>query len=385
MKNARRRLFELVQLGYKEDKPSLICDHIIILTIVINLSVLIINTFDFSSTIQPYLDAAEAVTVVIFIIEYVLRIITADFLYPNKGAVEARIYFIFSTEGIIDLLALLPYFVLILPAGMVAFRVLRVFRVFHLFRINAQYDAFNVVIDVLRDKKEQIFSSLILILVLMLASSVAIYSLEHEAQPDVFSNAFSGMWWSVSTLLTVGYGDIYPITIAGRVFTIITTFLGVGMVAIPTGIISAGFVERYTRLKSLTGEASGDDMRFIMITAESSHPWVGKPIKDVTLPPEFLIVTVIRNGEIVIPRGDTVLMADDHIVIGAIEFTDDIGIHVREIPIIDGHSWKNKKIRDIDIPENTVIVSIIRRGKPMIPKGDTTIHGDDLVTVCEKQ
>ena len=76
------------------------------------------------------------------------------------------------------------------------------------------------------------------------------YGLEHEAQPDVFENAFSGFWWSVSTLLTVGYGDIYPITMPGKVFGIVITFLGVGMVAIPTGILSAGFVEQYTILKN---------------------------------------------------------------------------------------------------------------------------------------
>ena len=70
-------------------------------------------------------------------------------------------------------------------------------------------------------------------------------------QPEVFQNAFSGFWWAVSTLLTVGYGDIYPITIAGRIFGIIITFLGVGMVAIPTGILSAGFVEHYTRMKTI--------------------------------------------------------------------------------------------------------------------------------------
>lgn len=385
MKQFKRRLFEIIQLGYKEDKASCACDYLIVLAIITNLAILVINTFDFSSQIQVYLDITEAVTVVIFIIEYILRIFTADLLYPNLGPVRSRLKFIFSLEGMIDLLALLPYFFLMLPAGIVAFRILRVFRVFRLFRINSQYDAFNVVLDVLKDKKEQIFSSVVLIFILMLASSVAIYSLEHDAQPEAFSNAFSGMWWSVSTLLTVGYGDIYPITIAGRVFTIITAFLGVGMVAIPTGIISAGFVERYTRLKSLTGKRTGEDMRFIMVMAEPSHPWVGQAIRDIELPPELLIVTVIRDGQIIIPSGDTMLVAEDHIVLGAIEFTDDIGVLVREEPILDGHPWRGKKVRDLELEHDTVLVSIIRHGKPIVPKGDTTIHAEDLVTLCEKQ
>ena len=307
MKQFKKRLFEIIQLGNKEDIPSRICDYVIVLTIVLNLSILVINTFDFSTRIQTLLNVTEAVTVVIFTIEYILRIWTADLLRPKRGPVESRLYFIFSLEGLIDLLALLPYFLLMLPAGIVAFRILRVFRVFHLFRINSQYDAFNVVIDVLRDKKEQIISSVVLIFTLMLASSVVIYSLEHDAQPEAFSNAFSGMWWSVSTLLTVGYGDIYPITIAGRVFTIITAFLGVGMVAIPTGIISAGFVERYTRLKSLTGERNGADMGFLLITVEPSHPWVGQCIREIEMPPEVMAVTIIRDGDLITPDGDTVL------------------------------------------------------------------------------
>ena len=75
------------------------------------------------------------------------------------------------------------------------------------------------------------------------------YGIEHEAQPDVFKNAFSGFWWATSTLLTVGYGDIYPITTLGKVIGIILTFLGVGMVAVPTGILSAGFIEHLSEIE----------------------------------------------------------------------------------------------------------------------------------------
>ena len=87
-------------------------------------------------------------------------------------------------------------------------------------------------------------------LVLMLSSSLCMYSLENRAQPEVFTNAFSGIWWAASTLLTVGYGDIYPVTTIGKIFGIFIAFLGVGMVAIPTGIISAGFVDQYSRRSS---------------------------------------------------------------------------------------------------------------------------------------
>ena len=144
-----------------------------------------------------------------------------------------------------------------------------VIRIFRLFQINAYYDSLNVIAEVISSKRQQLLSSVFTIALLMLASSLCMYSLEHEAQPQVFSNAFSGMWWSVSTLLTVGYGDIYPVTTLGKIFSIFITFLGGGMVAIPTGIISAGFVDQYSRLKKLSEYANEEDVHFIKVLAHS--------------------------------------------------------------------------------------------------------------------
>lgn len=121
------------------------------------------------------------------------------------------------------------------------FRIIRILRVF---RIHHYADPLRVIGDVLRKKKGQLLSSIFIVFILMIASSLMMYNLEHEAQPDAFQNAFSGFWWAANTLLTVGYGDIVPITLAGKKCGTILTFLGVGMVAIPTGILSAGFMEQ---------------------------------------------------------------------------------------------------------------------------------------------
>lgn len=117
----------------------------------------------------------------------------------------------------VDLLTIIPVFFL---SGFIIFRMLRVARIFHLFRLNAKYDSFNIITTVLYEKRNQIISSVFIVMVLMLASSMCMYSVEHNAQPDIFRNAFSGIWWSMSTLLTVGYGDIYPVTTLGRVMAI---------------------------------------------------------------------------------------------------------------------------------------------------------------------
>ena len=116
-------------------------------------------------------------------------------------------------------------------------------------RVTRYQDSLNLITDVVIKRKNQLLSSVFLVLILMISASILMYGIEHEAQPDVFRNAFSGFWWATSTLLTVGYGDIYPITTLGKVIGIILTFLGVGMVAVPTGILSAGFIEHLNEIE----------------------------------------------------------------------------------------------------------------------------------------
>ena len=116
-------------------------------------------------------------------------------------------------------------------------------------RVTRYQDSLNVITDVVIKRKNQLLSSVFLVLILMISASILMYGIEHEAQPDVFKNAFSGFWWATSTLLTVGYGDIYLITTLGEVIGIILTFLGMGMVAIPTGILSAGFIEHLNEIE----------------------------------------------------------------------------------------------------------------------------------------
>lgn len=381
----KHRVFDIIQLGTQYDTASRLFDYVLITAILINLLLLIVDTFDSAAAFRAVYKPVEYATAVFFIVEYALRIWTAEYLYPGDSKSKAKIRFVFSFYGLIDLLTILPYILpFFLPMGFVAFRVLRVFRVFRLFRINAQYDAFNVVVDVLRNKKQQLLSSICIILIMMLASSICMYSLEHPAQPDVFRNAFSGIWWSVSTLLTVGYGDIYPVTAAGQVMAIIIAFLGVGLVAIPTGIISAGFVEQYTSMRSFSEVSDGNDIRFIMLTLEDNHPWTGKKIFEIALPPELIIVTIIRDTNIIIPKGNIRFRVNDKVVLGALEFKDDIGIVLHEFQITSSHPWKDRLIRDIPVRKDMLIVSVYRHEQALIPRGDMQLHLGDLVTVCEK-
>ena len=275
-----------------------------------NILVTFLQTFDELTFLFPAFHVIEVITILIFCVEYILRIWTADYLYPDKNEFRSRLRFLISLDGIIDLLTILPFFFL---SGMVIFRMLRVARIFHLFRLNARYDSFNVITTVLYEKRNQIISSVFIVLILMLASSLCMYSVEHDSQPEVFRNAFSGIWWSMSTLLTVGYGDIYPITTLGRIMAICIAYLGVGAVAIPTGIISAGFVEQYQRKSSLSNIKAADIHEIAEIFVDKR--FAGKSVEEMEEAEQVTIFLILREDLSILPQKDTILRLNDIIVI----------------------------------------------------------------------
>lgn len=379
----RKRLFEIIEIGLPGDVASQMYDAFNILSIVINLVVSVMYTFDdLHAKFGPWLVTVEAITVAFFALDYCLRLWTAKFLRPSLSEPKAVLRYIFSFSGLVDLLSFLPYYLpVFFPSGAVAFRMFRVARVFRLFRVNAYYDSLGVITEVISSKRQQLFSSVFILLVLMLASSLCMYSLEHEAQPQVFTNAFSGIWWSVSTLLTIGYGDIYPVTTMGKLFSIVITFLGVGMVAIPTGIISAGFVDQYTRIKRISEYADEDEVHFIRVALTEHDSWSGKTIQQLGLPHGVIVVAIQRGHEVVVPRGSVELMADDVLVLGAesVGSSDQHHIELKELELRQHNPWNGQRIRDLDISRQTLIVIVKRKGRMLIPNGDLTLHQGDRV------
>lgn len=382
----KKRVFDIIQIGYAGDWLSRLFDVVSICMILLNLVIAIAETFDSVEPYVPVLNVLELITVIGFTIEYVLRLWTAEYLYPGKSTGRARVHYIFSFNGIIDILSFLPYYMpFFFPTGVVAFRMFRVIRILRLFRVNAYYDALNVIANVVKSKKDQLLSSIFIIFILMTASSLCMYSLENQAQPEVFQNAFSGFWWAVSTLLTVGYGDIYPVTIAGRVFGIIITFLGVGMVAIPTGILSAGFVEQYTRLKSLSDYSREADIRFVRLEVKENHPWIGQKVMDLPLPPGLILAVIQRKGQVVVPRGNTKIYLHDQIVLGAEGFQDDVAITLKEIILKNRHPWAGQEIKNLDLSRHTLIVMVRRGNKVLIPTGSLRLLPEDMVLLYTKR
>ena len=379
----RKRLFEIIEVGNDLDPISRGYDFINVLSIVLNVVVSVLSTY---SAIQARWSKAlviiEGVTVVFFALDYVFRIITARFLYPQKKESKAIIKYMTSFNGLVDLLSFVPYFLpFFFPTGSTVFRMIRIVRIFRLFKINAYYDSLSVIKDVINAKKQQLISSVFIILVLMLASSLCMYSLEHEAQPEVFQNAFSGIWWSASTLLTVGYGDIYPVTFLGKLFGIIISFLGVGMVAIPTGIISAGFVDQYSSIKKKMEYGYEMDVHFIKVHLTEGDKWIGHSIASLKFPKGIMVAMVKRREELIIPRGDVVFQEDDLIVLGAEPYGEVEKINLKEVVLQKEHKWTGQSIKDLDISRHSVIVLVKRKNKTLIPNGNMKLASGDRVVM----
>lgn len=377
----RYRIFEILEVRTGTDPAARIYDFVYLASIILNLSVSILYTYEkYQIKYGTMFLIIENITVALFCVDYILRIWTAKYVHPESNCPRAVRKYMLSFTGIVDMLSFLPYYLpIFFPSGAVAFRMLRVMRIFRLFRINSYYDSFKLITDVLKSKRQQLFSSVFTILILMVASSLCMYSLEHAAQPDVFSNAFSGIWWSASTLLTVGYGDIYPITTLGKLFGIFITFLGVGMVAIPTGIISAGFVDQYSRIKRMAEYGREEDVHFIKIHLTARDPWINKSIAQLHLPERVIVAVVQRNHHILVPRGNLVLREDDIMVLAAESFQDKEHIRLKEITLQKNNPWNGHRIRDLDISRHSVIVLVKRRDKIMIPNGNLILREGDMV------
>lgn len=377
----RKRLYDIIEVGSDFDTHSRFYDYENAAAILLNLAVTILYTFE--EVRVPYgaiLAFVEQITLIFFVTDYIFRIWTAKFRYKAFPQWKAILKYMTSISGLIDLMSFLPeYLPIFFPGGTIAFRMVRIVRIFRLFRINYYFDSLNVIMAVLRSRKQQLVSSVFIIGVLMLASSLCMYSLEHDAQPEVFNNAFSGIWWAASTLLTVGYGDIYPITTLGKIFGIFITFLGVGVVAIPTGIISAGFVEQYSEMKNSRHVGEEKDMQFIKVPIREGDSWIGKRVGELRLPRRMLMVIIKREEQIIIPRGDIQILEGDVIILGAEPFQQQEEIHLTEMLLREDHPWVGMKIRDLDISRHSIIVLIKRKNKVRIPNGNLVLNEWDHV------
>ena len=269
MKKFKKRLFEIIQVAGEHDTASRVFDVSIICLIILNVILVIADTFNLPAAIKRISTTIELVSVIIFTVEYALRVWTSDLLRPSETPWKARLKYIFSFMALVDLFAILPFYIpFIIKIDLRVLRMLRIIRLFRVFKITRYTSALSAIGHVFKKKKNQLLSSIFVVLLLMVIASVLMYNVEHDAQPEAFGNAFSALWWAVATLTTVGYGDVYPITVFGKILSAIIALLGIGLVAVPTGIISAGFMET---IESDDDENDEDDKHYC--------PYCGKKLK----------------------------------------------------------------------------------------------------------
>jgi voltage-gated potassium channel len=186
----------------------------------------------------------ELSSIIIFSIEYILRTWTADLANPKLPAYRARINYICSFMGLVDLIAILPFYLpYLFKIDLRIVRVLRLFRLLRILKLTRHHRSINLIIVVIKKTKSDILSTLFIVLILLVLSSTIMYYLENEAQPDQFTDIGQAFWWAIATLTTVGYGDIYPVTGLGKILSSSIALLGIGIVALPTGIISSAYIQ----------------------------------------------------------------------------------------------------------------------------------------------
>ncbi|MEC8427360.1 MAG: ion transporter [Pseudomonadota bacterium] len=244
-KSLRSRIYWWLERPEREALGPRILEIALITLITLNVTAVILETVDSIYTQwQPLLDLFEAISLSVFTLEYLLRLWVA----PESPETPSRRAWILSPMAIVDLLAILPAFLyLIIPVDL---RILRTFRLLRLLKLTRYSPALGMLLAVFEEEAGAFFAGFFILMLMLIFAASGAWLAEHEAQPEAFGSIPDAMWWAVATLTTVGYGDVTPITVAGKIFGAIITVVGIGMAALPAGIIASGLNEQIHRRRS---------------------------------------------------------------------------------------------------------------------------------------
>ncbi len=225
---------------------------IFILTLIsLNVIAIVLETVEsLSSRYALFFRTFDVFSVSIFTIEYLLRLWSCTSSDRFKAPIKGRLRFAVTPLALVDLLAILPFYLpMILPFDLRFIRAVRLFRLSRLFKMGRYSNAFQTFGNVLREKRGELLVTVFVATILLFITASLMYYAENEVQPEAFSSIPAAMWWGVITLTTVGYGDVYPITTMGKMLGMIVAVLGIGMFALPAGILGSGFVEAFQRMQ----------------------------------------------------------------------------------------------------------------------------------------
>lgn len=249
MKRIQQRIYELLEVAHPDDTASRVTDLFLFVLIALNVVAVIVETVeDLATQYAVVFQYFEVFSVGVFTVEYVLRLWTcvADRRYARP--ITGRLRFAGSWHAIVDVLAILPFYLpMFLPIDLRVIRALRFFRLLRFLKLSRYSESMRIFGKVLHSERSELMVALFVAGVLLVLGSSFLYIVEHEAQPDKFSSIPAAMWWGVATLTTVGYGDVAPITPLGRFLGAIVAVMGIGMFALPAGILASGFAREMSK------------------------------------------------------------------------------------------------------------------------------------------
>jgi voltage-gated potassium channel len=251
--SARSRVHGLLELQPENTKAAKILQCWIMTLILVNVASVVVDSVEWIHTLyRQVFYLIEVFSVAVFSCEYLLRVWSCVEDPRYRQPVLGRLRFMVSPMAVIDLLAILPsYFPLAFHnTNLLFLRVLRFFRLIRILKVGRYSESLQMLTRIVRSKREELLLTAIVVVILVVFSSSLLFLAEHSAQPDQFSDIPKAMWWSVVTLTTVGYGDIYPITVAGKMIASVISILGVALFGLPTAILAAGFVEEMQNRRS---------------------------------------------------------------------------------------------------------------------------------------
>lgn len=247
----KRRIHQILTVSTKKGDLSWWFDVFLITLISLNVVAIVIESVEpIRQAYSTLFDSFELFSVIFFSIEYILRLWTANEDKEFQKPIIGNIRYALTPLAIIDLLAVLPFYLPLMGIDLRFLRIIRLFRLFRLFKIARYIKALTLINQVVKEKREELLITIVFTLFMLLISSTLMYYVENEAQPDNFSSIPETMWWSIATLTTVGYGDVYPITGLGKVLGGLIAILGIGLFALPTGILASGFSEQLAKGKN---------------------------------------------------------------------------------------------------------------------------------------
>lgn len=265
----KKAVWELTEKNTDNDPYYEIFNSFIFVLIILNIAAIVMESFaGFHSSYRRWFHLFEIVSVIVFTVEYLMRLWVSDMSNGGKYPVSDRIRYLASPMALVDLAAIVPFYLpMLISVDLRFLRILRLMRIFRIFKITRYTKSVDIIVSVFRQKKADLIVTLMASFFVVLVSSTVMFYVEHDSQPEVFPNIVAAFWWAVATLTTVGYGDVYPVTAAGKVISGIIAVVGIGLVALPTGIISSGFIDELHRKRS--DDDQGD---------ASVCPHCGKPI-----------------------------------------------------------------------------------------------------------